>query len=235
MHRFLPLLLFPLFACTSEPVPSQPSGTDPAHPTAGADSVADRRSLLSAHSDPRDAWQQPDELLAFMGNDVTGWTIADLFADDGYFTFKLLDAGANVIAIVNDVDKYEALMARKKAAGLGDDRLIVRAVPAGDPGLAAGEADCGLIVHAFAGIQDKKGYLRLLRNGLRRPSVLFMVEWQKRETPVGPPLAQRMTAEEIMDSFLATGFTDLSAKAQRMPYDVLFMMTDPMEEYIDQK
>ncbi len=230
MTRVLLALLLPLVACTPEaPATSMPDPQAPA-PT---DTIAARRALLAQHADPRDQWQQPDELIAFMGGDISGWTIADLFADDGYFTFKLLDAGANVIAVVNDVEKYEALMARKEAAGLGDDRLIVRAVPTGDPGLTAGEADCALIVHAFPGIQDKKVFLRQLRNGLRRPSVLFMVEWQKRETPVGPPVAERMTPEEIMDQFLATGFTDLSAKSRTMPYDVMFMMTDPMEDYID--
>ena len=235
MFRILLPVLFFLSACTPTTPPTPAPGNNATATAPALDTISTRKALLSVHADPRDEWQQPDELIAFMGNDISGWTIADLFADDGYFTFKLIDAGANVIAIVNDLDKYEALIARKTAAGLGDDRLIVRAVPVGDPGLAMGEADCGLIVHAFPGIQDKKGYLKLLRNGLRKPSVLFMVEWKKKETPVGPPMAQRMTAEQIMDAFLATGFTDLSAQEKAMPHDVLFMMTDPMEEYVDPK
>jgi hypothetical protein len=232
MTRALLALLLPLMACT----PEAPA-TDTAPPKAPAvtDQGPARSKASSATADPRDEWQKPEELIAFMGGDISGWVIADLFADDGYFTFKLIEAGANVIAIVNDVEKFAALEARKAAMGLSDDRLIVRAVPKGDPGLYPGEADCGLIVHAFPGIKDKKAYLRQLRNGLRRPSVLFMLEWQKRPTPVGPPVNERMTAEEIMDQFLNTGFTDLSARANMLPYDVLFMMTDPMEQYIDQQ
>ncbi len=224
MKRCLLFLLFPLMACAQE------ATSDTVEPPSKEDT---RRTLLAVNSDPRDEWQRPDELIAFMGGDVEGWVIADLFADDGYFTFKLIDAGARVIAIVNDIDKHDALLAKKKALGLSDDQLKVRAVPVGDPGLAPGEADAGLIVHAFPAIKDKKGYLTMLRHGLRRPSVLFMVEWQARDTPMGPPVSERMSSERIMDEFVGTGFTDLSAKAKLMPYDVLFMMTDPMEQYLD--
>ncbi len=57
----------------------------------------------------RDRIQKPEEIIALMGNNLTGMTIADLFADDGYITFKLLNAGANVIAIVNDAEKAKAI------------------------------------------------------------------------------------------------------------------------------
>src|SRR5688500_3772768 len=45
--------------------------------------------VVTETSDPakeRDGWQQPDELLALMG-DIRGVMVADLFAGDGYFTF----------------------------------------------------------------------------------------------------------------------------------------------------
>lgn len=232
MKRSLLFLLFPLMACAQDKAPGGATGSTDQTVAQGVKADDQRRGLLAIHSDPRDEWQQPEKLLELMG-DIEGIVIADLFAGDGYFTFKLIDAGARVIAIVNDVSNYETIMARKKSLGLGDDRLKVRAVPVGDPGLMPNEVDLGLIVHAFPGIKDKKGYLKLLRNGLRPPRALFMVEWQNRETPVGPPLAERMSPESIMDEFVGTGFTDLSARAKSMPYDVLYMMTDPMDEYME--
>ena len=50
----------------------------------------------------RDTWQKPEELIALMGQDLSGMTIVDLFAEDGYFSFKMVAAGARVIAVVND-------------------------------------------------------------------------------------------------------------------------------------
>lgn len=56
-------------------------------------------------------------------------------------TFKLLDAGADVIAVVNEPDQAQRLEELKKAKGITDDRLRIRLVPVGDPGLMPEEAD----------------------------------------------------------------------------------------------
>ena len=161
-----------------------------------------------------------------MGGNLTGVTVADLFAEDGYFTFKMIAAGANVIAIVNDAGQAEQLNARKKELGLGDDRLKVRAVAVGDPGLAAEEADMALIVHHFTLLQDRKAFFKRMRQGLRYPRVLFMVEWQYKEGPPGPPMAQRLPVEKVMDLIGEMEYADVGAHSAKIPDQVIYAIND---------
>lgn len=164
-----------------------------------------------------------------MGPDLKGMTIADLFAGDGYFTFRLIAAGANVIAIDNDPSNIARLEEQKKAMGLGDDRLKIRAVPVGDPGLAPGEADMALLVHRYTSIRDRGSYIMRLRQGLRSPRPLFLVDWQYRETPVGPPVSERMPSDNLMEELGAFGFSDVGAHSARLPYQVVFIASDYIE------
>ena len=180
-------------------------------------------------SDPRDAWQRPDELFAMIGPDIKGATVADLFAGDGYFTFKLIEAGANVIAIDNDPANVALLEERKRQAGLGDDRLRIRAVPVGDPGLSVGEVDIALLTHRYTSIRDRGSYIKRLRQGLRPPRPLFLIEWQFRETPIGPPMEQRMPTDDIMEELGVWGYTDIGAHSAKMPHQVIFFATDHIE------
>ncbi len=187
---------------------------------------------VSPATDPwreRDVWQKPEEVIALMGQDLGGMTIVDLFADDGYFSFKLVAAGARVIAVVNDPAKAEAIEARKKERRVSDEQLVVRTVPAGDPGVGPNEADMALLVHQFLRIADRKTYFELLRRGLKEPRPLFMIEWQDRQTPMGPPVSERKSVEEIMDMVPELGYSDVGAHSAKIPDQVIFIITD----YID--
>lgn len=178
----------------------------------------------------RDQWQHPEGMIGMMGGDLRNRVVADLFADDGYFTFKLLDAGADVIAVVNEPAQAERLEELKKAKGITDDRLRIRLVPVGDPGLMPEEADMALMVHRFTTLSDKKSYFNLMRRGLRYPYLLFMLEWPKKQTQHGPPLAMRAAPEEIMETIGSLNYTDVSFNAATIPDQVIYVAHDPMDD-----
>lgn len=219
-----------LSACTEDK-----TSDVPAPPAASQEGAAQPQQGPNATTAPaptasdRDSWQRPHELINMIGPGIKGIVIADLFADDGYFTFKLIEAGANVIAIENDPTKVAKLEERKRELGLGDDRLRIRAVPVGDPGLREGEAEAALITHRYNTIKNKAAYITRLRQGLLEPRPLFIIEWQHRETPIGPPLAERMPTEAIMDEVGELGYSDIGAHSAKMPYQVVFLATDYME------
>lgn len=167
--------------------------------------------------------------MEIIGTDLGGMTVADLFAGDGYFTFRLAGTGANVIAIVNDPSNAAKIEERRAAEGLSEEQVQVRIVPEGDPGLAPNEVDMALLVHHFVTIEDRDTYFRLLRRGMRSPRPLFMVEWQKGPTQLGPPPDQRMVTETIMDELGHHGFTDVGAFSDKLPDQVLLFASDPME------
>lgn len=177
----------------------------------------------------RDRWQEPEELFTLLEGGLKGATIADLFAGDGYFTFKLIEKGANVIAIESDPAKIASLENRKKELGLSDQQLQIRSVNAGEPGLKPNEADLGLIVHSYGSIPERASYVQKLREGLKEPRQLYLIEWQYRETPVGPPISQRIPTEQIMEELGLYGFSGVGAKADLMPYQVILFAMDEVE------
>lgn len=207
-----------LIACTN--------GTE--DPTTQQQGVAEAVPKQSPDA-ARDQMQRPQEVIALMGGDLSGYTIADLFAGDGYWTFKLIEAGANVIAVDNDPENIAKLEARKKALQLSDERLKIRAVPVGDPGLQPKEVDMALMVHHYPLIQDRKAYFERLRLCMHYPRPLFMVEWLYEESKNGPPLSQRMTIENIMDEIGLLGFADIGAHSAKIPGQVIFVATDYVE------
>jgi hypothetical protein len=179
--------------------------------------------------DPRDAWQKPEVVLEMMDPDLTGVVVADLFADTGYFTFKLIDAGANVIAVVNEPAKAELLTKKKQMRKLSDERLRIRTVPMGDPGLGKEEAEIALIVHRYHTIQDKKGYFELMRRGLKYPRPLFIVEWQDPAHPASPNPDGGPGPMSTMEELLQLGYSDIGAHSDKIPKQVVILATDYIE------
>lgn len=173
----------------------------------------------------RDQWQQCDTLFSLMQG-VKGRMVADLFADDGYMTFKLIEAGANVIAVETDQAKVDSLNARKQRMGLGDDRLKVRKVAPGDPGIAMEEADVALIMHRFTRLPHPMALIARARAGLRSPKPVVIVDYLRVPTPVGPPLHERMTEVQVMDSMDVLMISDVGAYTQKLPYQYVVIAQD---------
>ena len=164
-----------------------------------------------------DDWHTVDSLFAAMGG-VNGKTVADLFVGDGYYTMKLLEAGAKVIASDDDPRNLEALEARKKELGICDERLEIRASVAGTPNLSMNEVDVALCTRQLLSIPDPIGFFTKVRSSVRFPSSLFIVNFLPEQTPVGPPLDQRIPEDRVMDAMEPCGFTDIGSYSKKMPY-----------------
>lgn len=206
------------------------SSNGPAATTATPGTPGQAGNKVKLAADPRDAWQKPEVLLAMMDNDVQDLVIADLFADDGYFSFRLAAAGARVIAIQNDAEKAKAMIAKRDALGFTEQQVEVRLTPTGHPGLAEGEADVALIVHRYTTIANRSNYFSLVRRGLAYPRPLFVIDWLPGDSPVAPAGAKRIAVDDLMDEVGSFGYTDVGAHTDKMPYQVILFATDPMDE-----
>jgi len=164
-----------------------------------------------------DDWHTVDTLFAAM-QDVNGKTVADLFVGDGYYTMKLLEAGARVIATDDDPRNIEALQAKKAEMGICDERLIIRNATTGLPNLQPNEVDVALCTREMLSIPDAIGYFTKVRGCIRYPSNLFIVQFLPEQTPVGPPLDQRLPEDRIMDAMEQCGFTDVGSYSKKLPY-----------------
>ena len=111
----------------------------------------------SFDSTERDAWQKPATVLAALG-DLRGKTVMDIGAGTGYFSFRLAEAGAHVIAA--DVDeRFQEFIERKRVErGLTPAQLELRRIPYDSPALKTGEADMVIIVDTYHHIESRPAY-----------------------------------------------------------------------------
>lgn len=213
MRPSFPVLLSACFlyaACagngqTTQPVPAQPA---------------------LAQAQPEDDQRAGDSLLAVLGP-LEGRIVADMFAGDGYYTWKLLGAGARVLAIDDDPAHIAALEERKQREGIGDDRLLVRLTTPGVPGLLPDEADLALITREYAMLGDRPAWFAQLMAGVKAPHTFFMVNYLSQPSPEGPPMELRMDYNRVADEITAFGYDDVGIFYKSMPHRYILFGSDP--------
>jgi ubiquinone/menaquinone biosynthesis C-methylase UbiE len=171
----------------------------------------------------RDGWQRPDEVVAALGLEV-GQSVADIGAGPGYFTLRLartVGASGRVYAVEVVADMVGVLRQRIDEAGLGN----VTPVLARDADSLLPPASCDriLVVDTFHHFPDGVAYLRHLGGALRRGGVLANVDFHRRETPVGPPLEQRVARDDFLVAAERAGLAVVDEKTF-LPYQYFVLM-----------
>ena len=168
-------------------------------------------------SEDRAKWQKPEEVIKKLG-DLKGKTVMDIGSGTGYFSFRLAAQGAKVIAAdVND--KFQDyIKQRKEKEKLTDEQLVTRKVPYNAPNLQAEEADYVIIVDTYHHVDNRVDYFKKVLAGLKPGGQLLVVDFKKEETPNGPPLKMRLTAEEVKKELTEAGFTNLVIDNELLPY-----------------
>lgn len=197
--------------------------------SSGTNGTSKNPVAVAQQDTARDAWQKPEVIIQLMGGveqSVKGKLVADLFAGDGYMTFKLIEAGANVIAIDTDPNALAAIEDRKRQLGLGDDRLRVRQVNEGEPGITNEEADLALSMHRIGYMNDILGYFAKVRQGLKAPKMVCIVDFLPSPSPMGPPMEKRYSETQMMDILEPAGFTDVGSYGKKLPYQYVMLALD---------
>jgi SAM-dependent methyltransferase len=99
-----------------------------------------------------------------------------------------------------------------------------------NPRLPAGRTDLVLIVDTFHHIDGRLAYLRALARSLAPGGRIAIVDWQKRELPVGPPLDHKLAREQVVEEMQSAGY-ELVAEPDVLPYQYLliFRRSPPAE------
>jgi len=178
----------------------------------------------------RDAWQKPKELVAALGL-RHGNVVADLGAGTGYLS-RLLAAAVGPEGTVLAVDTEPNLVVhlRERAEREKTANVVPILASAGDPRLPAGLVDLILIVDTYHHLDARRTYLPALRRFLRPDGRVAIVDWHKRELPVGPPPEHKLTREQVLDEMRASGFV-LAAEHAILPYQyfLVFAQAAPGE------
>ncbi len=181
-------------------------------------------AYIAALEDPaRDAWQKPDAVLKALGL-APGQTACDIGAGPGYFSLRLAKAvGPTGHVWAVDVEPVILAALRERVEQAGIRNLTPVLAIARDPLLPPSACDLALIVNTYHHFQDGPDYLRRLAQALRPGGRIVNIDYQKKETPVGPPQSHRISREEFLADAARAGLTRVE-EPELLPYQYVVVL-----------
>ncbi|HEY7246964.1 MAG TPA: methyltransferase domain-containing protein [Xanthobacteraceae bacterium] len=158
----------------------------------------------------RDAWQKPDEVLDALHLQRT-MRVADLGAGTGYFSVRIARRvpEGKVLAVDIEPDMLRYLGERAHREHL--HVLVPVPASAGSPNLPE-PVDIVLVVDTYHHIDDRVAYFGKLKPSLRPDARLAIVDF-KPDSPTGPPLEHRVSAEQVIAELNRAGYSLLASHA----------------------
>lgn len=163
--------------------------------------------LINVFNNPkRDKWQKPDLVIAKMG-DITEKTVMDLGAGPGYFTMKLADHAAKVIAAEPNqefVDHLNQELSKEEFKNY-QSKVEVRKIPYDSPLLKPAEVDIILLVNAYHHVENRVEYFKNVLPGLKEGGKLMIVDYTMK-TKHGPPQDHKLAADIALNELKQAGY-----------------------------
>ena len=151
-------------------------------------------------------WQKPGLVIKKLG-DLSGKTIGDIGSGTGYFSFRLAEQNANVVAI--DVDERFQAFIEQKIEENKVSNITTRLVGYNNPDLSDNEFDALIIVNTYHHFNDKIEYMGFCKQGLKTGGTLMIVDFKNKSTAHGPPVDHRISAEEVKSDLQKAGFNQI--------------------------
>jgi ubiquinone/menaquinone biosynthesis C-methylase UbiE len=185
----------------------------------------DPAAYIKALEDPaRDAYQKPHEVIEALAI-RPGEIIADIGSGSGYFTLRMarhvgekghvygVDVSADMVRHLNERIRDAGLLNVSTILARPDDPLLPRPV------------DRFVIVDVWHHVDDQPAYLAVMKKHLKPGGQVVMIDFHKRDLPVGPPLAMKIAREDLIAQMTAHGFT-LAREHTFLPYQY-FLVFEP--------
>ena len=176
-------------------------------------------------SSSRDRWQKPEYVINLFG-DLKGKKILDLGCGQGYFTFRLALAGANVVAAdVND-DLTSQVKSRltNEEYDLLNSKIEFRTILPDDAQLEHNEVDGILLVNTYHHLENRIEYFKNLLNGINDGSKVVIVDFKK-ESNYGPPRDHKIELGVVLTELDEVGFSELEVDEKTLDYQYVILCT----------
>jgi ubiquinone/menaquinone biosynthesis C-methylase UbiE len=185
----------------------------------------DTKAYIAMLEDPgRDEYQKPHEVLTALQL-KPGETIADIGAGSGYFTLRLAahvgDKG-RVFAVDIDPEMIRYLNRRVRDAGVRNVQTIL--ADPDDPLLPDASVDRFFVVDTWHHIDKPVEYLAHMKKVLKPGGQVVMIDFQKRELPLGPPMDMKIAREDLVRQMEANGLR-LAKEHAFLPYQYFLVFT----------
>ena len=165
----------------------------------------------------REEWQKPEEVLKAL-QIQPGQVACEIGAGPGYFALRLgREVGARGAVFAVDVEPRILQALRNRIEKSGTVNVVpVLGLPS-EPLIPLESCDLILVVDTFHHFPDGVAYLRRLARSLRQGGRLVNIDFHRRELPVGPPVAHKVSREEFLSKAQAAGLV-LKAEHQFLPH-----------------
>ena len=178
----------------------------------------DPKAYIGALEDPqRDAYQKPHEVLKAL-NIKPGEIIADIGAGSGYFTFRLShfvgDKG-KVYAV--DVSPDMILHINRRIREQKANNVVTVLADPDDPLLPDQSVNRFFICEVWHHIENQTKYLALMKKMLKPGGEVVMIDFHKKEFPVGPPMNMKIAREDVIKRLESNGYR-LTKEHTFLPY-----------------
>jgi ubiquinone/menaquinone biosynthesis C-methylase UbiE len=187
----------------------------------------DPAAYIKALEDPaRDAYQKPHEVIEALAL-KPGEIVADIGSGSGYFTLRMahhIGATGHVYGVDVSADMIRHLNERIRDGGVLNASTIL-ARP--DDPLLPQKVDRFVIVDVWHHVDDQAKYLALMKKQLKPGGQIVMIDFHKRDLPVGPPAAMKIAREDLIVQMEKAGFS-VAREHTFLPYQY-FVVFVPRE------
>jgi 2-polyprenyl-3-methyl-5-hydroxy-6-metoxy-1,4-benzoquinol methylase len=176
--------------------------------------------IKSFESEERDRYQEPLKVLDFIGN-LKEVKIMDLGSGSGYFSFKLAKKGAIVISADVNEDFLSHIKKRLLTEPVNPGSIETRKILYDDPKLKMEEIDKVIIVNVYHHIDDRIPYLTKIRKGLKKNGEVILIDFFKKDLPVGPPMDHKISSQEVKQDLEKSGFQSIEINESLLKYQYI--------------
>ena len=166
----------------------------------------DSQAYIAMLEDPkRDAYQKPHQVITALGL-KPGEVIADIGAGSGYFSFRFAHHVGPGRVYAVDISPDMILHMNRRSRDTGITNVTTVLAPPDDPLLPDSSLDHVFICDTWHHVEKQDQYLAKLKKMLKPGGQLVMIDFQKRDLPVGPPLGMKIAREDLVRQLEEGGF-----------------------------
>lgn len=176
-------------------------------------------------SPDRDGWQKPEDVVKALAI-KPGAAVADIGAGTGYFSARFARAvGPQGLVYAADID--EGLIGYLRELAGKEDLPNLKPLHGrpDDPVLAPASVDLVFVCDVIHHIENRGAYYAKLASALRPGGRLAIVDFLKRELPVGPGPAMKIAKGDLIGELKQAGFS-LTEEFDFLPYQY-FLVFQP--------
>jgi ubiquinone/menaquinone biosynthesis C-methylase UbiE len=185
----------------------------------------DPKAYMNALDDPkRNEYQKPHEVLTAL-NIKSGEVIADIGAGSGYFTFRLshfVGHNGKVLAIDVSPDMIRHLNRRIRETKTTNVTTIL--ADPDDPLLPDRSVNRFFICDVWHHVENQTKYLAMMKKMLKPGGEIVMIDFDKKDLPLGPPLQMKIAREDLIKQMDGNGFK-LKKEHTFLPYQYFLVFT----------